>query len=99
RSVETLIFNHRSSPALVRIQHVIAKALDAEAPEVISQVESNIDGDVAEIWYFSNETDEANQLASWISKLLPPFIYNVCMTFSTRHVDCSIKAVQSRPNF
>jgi len=65
---ESLIFNHRSSPALVRIQHVIAKALDAEAPEVVSQVEGKIDGDVAEIWCFSNEADEANQLASWISE-------------------------------
>lgn len=65
---ESLIFNHRSSPALVRIQHVIAKALDAEAPQVVSQVEGNIDGDVAEIWSFSNETDEASRLASWISE-------------------------------
>jgi superfamily I DNA/RNA helicase len=65
---ESFTFNHRSSPALVRVQHVIAKALDAEAPEVVSQVEVKIDGDVAEIWCFSNETDEANQLASWISE-------------------------------
>jgi superfamily I DNA/RNA helicase len=65
---ESLIFNHRSSPALVRIQHVIAKALDTEAPEVVSQVKGKIDGDVAETWCFSNETDEANQLASWISE-------------------------------
>jgi superfamily I DNA/RNA helicase len=65
---ESLIFNHRSSPALVRIQHVIAKALDAEAPEVVSQIEGKIDGDVAEIWCFSNEADEANQLANWISE-------------------------------
>jgi len=47
---------------------VIAKALDAEAPQVVSQVEGNIDGDVAEIWSFSNETDEASRLASWISE-------------------------------
>ncbi len=64
----SLTFNHRSSPALVRIQHVIAKALDAEAPDVVSQVEGKIDGDVAEIWRSLNEAEEANQLASWISE-------------------------------
>jgi superfamily I DNA/RNA helicase len=62
-----LIFNHRSSPALVRIQHVVARALDSESPEVESKADAKIDGDVAEIWSFTDEAREARVIAEWVA--------------------------------
>jgi ATP-dependent DNA helicase UvrD/PcrA len=62
-----LLFNHRSSPGMVRVQYIVASALDNEAPEPLSKVEAKIDGDVAEVWTFGSEAREAEQLAMWIA--------------------------------
>ncbi len=43
-----LLFNFRSSPDLVRIQHIVAQALDAGSTETIPQSERQVDGDVAQ---------------------------------------------------
>lgn len=61
-----LLFNHRSSPGLVRIQHVVARALDGRSPEVVSKASPKIDGDVAELWSFVTEPVESARVVSWI---------------------------------
>lgn len=62
-----LLFNHRSSPGMVRVQHIVARALDSETPEPVSKVEAKIDGDVAEVWTFRSEAKESEHLATWIA--------------------------------
>jgi superfamily I DNA/RNA helicase len=63
----TLLFNHRSSPGMVRVQYIVAKALDSQAPEPVSKVAAKIDGDVAEVWTFGSEAKESEQIATWIA--------------------------------
>jgi superfamily I DNA/RNA helicase len=62
-----LLFNFRSSPALVQIQHVIANAMDDGIEEVEAQAAMEIDGQAAQIWTFSNKQTEINQIAVWLS--------------------------------
>jgi superfamily I DNA/RNA helicase len=64
----TLLFNYRSSPGMVRVQYIVAGALDKEAPEPISKVVAKIDGNVAEVWTFGSEPKESEQLATWIAE-------------------------------
>ena len=65
----TLLFrNYRSSPQLVRIQHVLAKALDTDAIAPNSQRIGTIDGDVCRVWRFSRPDIEAEQLADFVAK-------------------------------
>jgi superfamily I DNA/RNA helicase len=61
-----LYFNFRSSTGLVRIQHVVASALDARAVEAESQTEDQIDGDVAQVWVSESKPDEAAHLTRWL---------------------------------
>lgn len=63
-----LRMNYRSSPELVRIQHVVARALDSGVTEVVSQRASTISGEAAQIWRFGSQTAEAAHLASWVSR-------------------------------
>ncbi|WP_457492384.1 UvrD-helicase domain-containing protein [Tardiphaga sp. P5_C7] len=63
-----LLFNFRSSPGLVQIQHIVARALDASATETQSKADALVSDDVAKIWKCSTETSEATHLADWISK-------------------------------
>jgi superfamily I DNA/RNA helicase len=63
-----LLMNHRSSRDLVRIQHVVARALDAGSVEVISNKDCQVSGDVAQIWRFRDADDEAPQIARWIER-------------------------------
>lgn len=63
-----LLLNFRSSPDLVRIQHVVARALDAGSIETQARVERVVDGDVAQIWTFQSEATEASQLAEWLAE-------------------------------
>lgn len=58
--------NYRSSPELVRIQHVLAQALDAEATEPVSMSEGAIDGDSCAIWDFTTPHVEAVYLAEFV---------------------------------
>lgn len=61
-----LLFNFRSSPDLVRIQHVVAKALDSGVLPTVSQAAGKIDGDVAQVWNCPTEHGEAEQVAHWL---------------------------------
>lgn len=61
-----LEWNFRSSDELIDIQHVVAQTLDGSAGRAVSQVESSIDGDAAEIWRFDSEQAEARYIADWI---------------------------------
>jgi superfamily I DNA/RNA helicase len=61
-----LFNNYRSSPDLVRIQHVLAQALDNRAVVPVSKTETTIAGDSCSIWDFSTPQKEAERLASFI---------------------------------
>jgi len=63
-----LLFNFRSSPDLVRIQHVVARALDPDAPEVLAQAKRQVDGDVAQVWRSATQSGEAAYLAEWLKR-------------------------------
>jgi len=62
-----LLFNFRSSPELVRIQHVVAKALDNSVIPSRSQSVSKINGDVAQVWCSTQIAVEAENMASWLA--------------------------------
>jgi superfamily I DNA/RNA helicase len=59
--------NYRSSPELVRIQHILAQALDAYAVEPVSKTIGTIAGDSCAIWDFSTPEVEAGRLAAFVS--------------------------------
>lgn len=58
--------NHRSSPALVGLQRVIARAISDTAPEVESKAPSEISDHVAETWNFESSKEEALHVAHWL---------------------------------
>lgn len=58
--------NYRSSPELVRIQHVLARALDARAVAPVSKTVGTIAGDSCAIWEFSTPEIEAERLAAFV---------------------------------
>lgn len=58
--------NYRSSPELVRIQHVLAQALDAQAAAPASKTAGTIAGDSCAIWDFSTPEIEAKRLAAFV---------------------------------
>ncbi|ASW47730.1 ATP-dependent helicase [Xanthomonas hortorum pv. vitians] len=62
--------NYRSSPELVRIQHVLAQALDAGAVAPISKSEGTISGDSCVIWDFPCPLIEAERLATTVANEL-----------------------------
>lgn len=67
-AVRTPLFNnYRSSPELVRIQHILAQALDPRAVKPVSKAESSIDGASCTIWDFSTPQVEAARLAMFIA--------------------------------
>jgi len=59
--------NYRSSPDLVRIQHVLAQALDARAVPPVSKTAGTIAGDSCSIWDFSTPEIEARRLAAFVA--------------------------------
>ncbi len=59
--------NYRSSPELVRIQHVLAQALDARAVEPVSKTTGTIAGESCAIWNFSTPEVEAKRLAAFVA--------------------------------
>lgn len=61
-----LLNNYRSSPDLVRIQHILAQALDEEAVEPVSKTKMSISGDSCAVWDFSSPEAEARVLAAFI---------------------------------
>ena len=62
-----LVLNHRSSPGLVRVQQVVAQAIDADASEVRSTAPSEISDDVAQIWRVETAEHEASAIADWLT--------------------------------
>lgn len=58
--------NYRSSPELVRIQHVLAQALDAYAVAPVSKTVGTVAGDSCAIWDFSTPEIEAQRLAAFV---------------------------------
>jgi superfamily I DNA/RNA helicase len=62
-----LLFNFRSSPDLVRIQHVVARALDPNAAATEAQAQRQVDGDVAQVWNSPTKAREAEHLAQWLA--------------------------------
>lgn len=63
-----LLFNFRSSPDLVRIQHVVAQALDAGSIPTIAQAIRRVDGDVAQVWTCPTTAGEARHIAAWLAQ-------------------------------
>lgn len=61
-----LLNNYRSSPELVRIQHVLAQALDSEVSQSKSQITSNVSGDCSAVWNFASIDQESRHLAAYI---------------------------------
>ncbi len=59
--------NYRSSPELVRIQHILAQALDARAVVPVSKTVGTIAGDSCAIWDFSTPAIEADHLAAFVA--------------------------------
>lgn len=59
--------NYRSSPELVRIQHVLSQALDARAVAPVSKTVGKIAGDSCTIWDFSSPEIEAERLATFVA--------------------------------
>lgn len=62
-----LLFNFRSSPDLVRIQHVVARALDPHSAFTVAQAVRQVDGDVAQVWNSPTISREAEYLARWLA--------------------------------
>lgn len=63
-----LAFNFRSSPGLVRIQHVVARALDANSLAGVAQAAQLVDGDVAQVWNSQTRDAEAEYLPRWLAE-------------------------------
>jgi len=59
--------NYRSSPDLVRIQHVLAQSLDAKAVKPVSKTIGTVAGDSCAIWDFSSPQIEAERLAGFVA--------------------------------
>ena len=62
-----LYHNYRSSPELVRIQHILAQALDARAVAPVSKTVDTVAGDSCAIWDFSTPEVEAHRLAAFVA--------------------------------
>ena len=62
-----LLSNYRSSPELVRIQHVLAQALDASAARPESKAKAAISDACCSIWDFSSTRVEASTLAAYVA--------------------------------
>jgi superfamily I DNA/RNA helicase len=62
-----LLFNFRSSPDLVAIQHVVARALDPGSAPTVAQTARQVDGDVAQVWRSQTKAAEATHLAQWLA--------------------------------
>ena len=63
-----LAFNFRSSPGLVRIQHVVARALDPNSIAGVAQAAQLVEGDVAQVWNSQTRGAEAAYLTRWLTE-------------------------------
>lgn len=62
-----LLANYRSSKELVRIQHVVAQAIEPDVALPESHVKEEITGEVSQIWQFPSQEKEANGIANRIA--------------------------------
>ncbi len=62
-----LLNNYRSSPDLVRIQHLLAQALDAGALPPVSKTAGTVSGDCCAVWDFASPRAEARHLAKYVA--------------------------------
>ncbi len=51
----------------MRIQHFVARAIDPFAAPVTATPKKAVDGDVAQIWKFADESSEGRRIAEWIA--------------------------------
>jgi ATP-dependent DNA helicase UvrD/PcrA len=63
-----LSFNHRSSPALVALQHVVARQLEPTTRPAEAKAPALVAIDTAVIWTFSDSIKEAHYISRWISQ-------------------------------
>lgn len=63
----TLLNNYRSSPELVRIQHVLAQAIDQGSLRAVSMSPGSIVGQSCEVWDFGSQELEASGVAGFIA--------------------------------
>jgi superfamily I DNA/RNA helicase len=68
-----LLNNYRSSPDLVRIQDVLAKALDAKSLTPVSKTDGTITGDSCAVWDFGSPAIEAARLADFVNKQMAEY--------------------------
>jgi len=68
-----LLNNYRSSPDLVRIQDVLAKALDTKSSTPVSQTGGTIAGDSCAVWDFTTPEKEADYLAEFVKKQMAEY--------------------------
>lgn len=61
-----LLFNYRSSPELVRVQHFVAQALDPHSPHIQSLAPSQLTEDVVQVWNSRSTHLEGSHLAQWV---------------------------------
>ena len=59
--------NYRSSPELVRIQHILARALDPRSVRPISKTTGNVARESCVIWDFQSPENEAAKLAAFVA--------------------------------
>ena len=57
--------NYRSSPELVRIQHILARALDVKSVKPVSMTTGIVAGESCAIWDFPSPEREADKLAEF----------------------------------
>ncbi|WP_419552852.1 UvrD-helicase domain-containing protein [Candidatus Poriferisodalis sp.] len=63
-----LNWNFRSSSAMTRVHHVVAKALNDDVSPAVSQVDADVEDDAVVVWHFDDLDDEARGVAQWISE-------------------------------
>jgi superfamily I DNA/RNA helicase len=68
-----LLNNYRSSPDLVKIQAVLAHALDRKSATPISKGAGTVTGDNCEVWGFATIDIEAQQLAAFVADELKKY--------------------------
>lgn len=65
---QNLLFNFRSSPELVRIQHFVARALDANTQPMQSRAAPQLDADIVQVWRSDSRQVENSCMARWIAR-------------------------------
>jgi superfamily I DNA/RNA helicase len=62
-----LLFNFRASPELVRIQQIVARAIDGNAQTAVARSPCSVDGHAVQLWNSASRQAEVRQIAAWIA--------------------------------